>query len=516
MRAQARLATLRSGSALAKSHLPPLYAPRCARTYGWACCEDGVCGNRRLSARPHFLTTSLSFVNNFMLQTTLVSSLKGLQTVFKPRLLTSILSVACLSGTIAHAGTLGVELQYLIEDHPQIQAAAKTLESRRLDVNRAEAKNLPTISLSATGGPSVVDSPAERAKRDGNVWQRTALTAGVTVTQPVFDGFATTTEIRISEVTRELASMSLENTRQNTMFEGVKAYIDVLRQLRLVGMSRENERTIQRQLNLEDERVRRGSGVEVDVLQAKSRLQISKERRVGYEGALLNAVSRFTQVFGRAPDLETMIDPSPPPQIIPSSMERARDIALIENPALANAAGTMEVAGQRRGLATAELLPSLNVVGRANIEKHNNATNGIRRDYSVLLEANWDIFSGFTTPATITQSQFDYRAAQDNHDHTARKVIEQTELAWQSLVTARERKRLLGNAVNIASEVFTSRKKLRDAGKETVINVLDAESEVNNAQINYTSASYDERVAVYQLLLSMGRLSPTYIDVASR
>ena len=67
---------------------------------------------------------------------------------------------------------------------------------------------------------------------------------------------------------------------------------------------------------------------------------------------------------------------------------------------------------------------------------------------------------------------------------------------------------LLENAVNIAAEVFSSRQQLREAGKETVINVLNAENEVNNTQINYTSASYDERLSVYQLLLAMGLLNP--------
>ena len=97
-----------------------------------------------------------------------------------------------------------------------------------------------------------------------------------------------------------------------------------------------------------------------------------------------------------------------------------------------------------------------------------------------------------------------------------RKVIEQTKLAWQALLTARERLELLENAVNIASEVFESRKKLREAGKETVINVLDAENEVNSAQINFTSASYDERIAVYQLLLAMGRLDTANLNIALR
>ena len=98
-------------------------------------------------------------------------------------------------------------------------------------------------------------------------------------------------------------------------------------------------------------------------------------------------------------------------------------------------------------------------------------------------------------------------ARKDTCDFTSRKVIEQTKLAWQALLTARKRSELLENAVNIAAEVFSSRQQLRKAGKETVINVLDAENKVNNTQINYTSASYDERLYVYQLLLAMGLLN---------
>jgi outer membrane protein, adhesin transport system len=89
-------------------------------------------------------------------------------------------------------------------------------------------------------------------------------------------------------------------------------------------------------------------------------------------------------------------------------------------------------------------------------------------------------------------------------------------LSWQALLTARSRLELLENAVNIATEVFISRKKLREAGKETVINVLDAENEVSNAQINFTAASYEERLSIYQLLLAMGRLNPSHLNLAMK
>ncbi len=417
-----------------------------------------------------------------------------------------------LGANVAVANPIEYELKHLIEQHPKIHEAEKTLESRGASIKEASAQFLPTVRVTSEIGPEVVDSPTQRASDpNGDPWRGVKNVAGLNVRQNLFDGFRTSSQVRVARINREIAAISLEGTRQNTLFEGVRTYVDVLRQRRLVELARENERTIQRQLNLEDERVRRGSGVTVDVLQAKSRLQISKERRVGYEGSLSNAISRYKQVFGHAPDLATMIDPAPPATVIPSTLRRAEEIALQESPALIGGAATVEMARERRRQGLSRFYPSLDLVGGANFEQKKNTVDKIRRDYSVVLSASWDIFSGGSSLAQAERNSLDYHASMDGYDFTTTKVIEQTRLSWQSLVTSRERKELLGNAVNIASEVFDSRKKLRDAGKETVINVLDAENEVNNAQINYTTASYDERVAIYQLLLAMGRLMPDYL-----
>ena len=428
---------------------------------------------------------------------------------------TTILAVtlgAAFGVTLAQAQPLEKELSELLATHPKIKQAEMSLESSNADVDNARADYFPTLNISGDLGPHMIDSPSERLNDpDAKPWVKTRQTIAAEIKQNIFDGGLIRSQVRVAEINREIAEISLEGARQNTMFEAIKAYIDVLRQRRLVEMALENERTSQKQLNLEDERVRRGSGVAVDVLQAKSRLQIARERRVGYEGGLQHSISRYIQVFDHAPDISAMIDPSPPAEVIPSDRERAIEIALSENPALITSATTVEVARERKSQSTSQLFPVIDVVGNANFEKNNQATLGVRRDYSVVMKANWDIFSGFSSKASAEKNNFDYHASMENYDYTTRKIIEQVSLSWQSLLTAGERKNLLGNAVNIASEVAASRNKLREAGKETVINVLDAENEVNNAQINYTSSAYDERVAVYQLLLSMGRLNPEYL-----
>jgi len=124
-----------------------------------------------------------------------------------------------------------------------------------------------------------------------------------------------------------------------------------------------------------------------------------------------------------------------------------------------------------------------------------------------LLRASWDLYAGSVTTASMDQATFDYRASQDTHTYAERKTIEQVQLTWSNLITTRQRVYQLENAVGIAAEVHSSRVKLREAGKETIINVLDAQNQVTSAQINYTTASYDEKISAYSLLVSMGRLT---------
>ena len=47
-----------------------------------------------------------------------------------------------------------------------------------------------------------------------------------------------------------------------------------------------------------------------------------------------------------------------------------------------------------------------------------------------------------------------------------------------------------------------------------MINVLDSENEVSTARINLTSATYNELLAAYQLLLAMGRLDARHLGLA--
>jgi adhesin transport system outer membrane protein len=417
--------------------------------------------------------------------------------------------------TAVSAQHLQTELVDLLDNHPQIRAQRSTVESARKGIDRAYSRYLPRLDLSGNIGPSYIETDT-RDQLGLGPFDETQKVARVSITQNVFNGFQTPAQVRIARLNTEVATQTLTGTEQEVLFTGIKAYLDILRHRRLVELARLNEDSIRLQAQLEDERVIRGAGITVDVLQAKSRLQIAKEQRVAFEGALEDAISRYVQVFDHAPNTAAMTDPTPPVDLLPPTIEDALAIATAESPAISGSLATVEVASQRRTLARSDYFPTIDVVGAMDYEEDFDLQPGVRRDSSVLVQATWNLFNGFATSSGVAQAAHDYRASQDNHEFVNRGVVEATRLAWQQLRTAREREELLSNAISIAEEVLESRRKLREAGKETVINVLISEDEVNQARINFTVARYDAATAVYQVLLAIGRLDPDHLALRGK
>jgi len=93
---------------------------------------------------------------------------------------------------------------------------------------------------------SISIARARRAATRDDDWRRSRNVATVTATQNLFDGWATSAELDQAQLNARVARFTLQGTRQNTIFDGIDAYLNVLRQKRLIELARSNERTIMR------------------------------------------------------------------------------------------------------------------------------------------------------------------------------------------------------------------------------------------------------------------------------
>lgn len=417
-------------------------------------------------------------------------------------LATGLIATGLLAAPSADAVTLREELLYLLEGHPQLKAGQDNVEAANEAIGRAEAIFLPVVSLTGDNGYKEINGPAQRAA--SNIWRRGFEQYGLSVTQNLFDASRKSHDKDAAELNRELVEGTLKETRNNLLLQAANAYVDVLRQSRLVRLARKSEATIAEQLSLEDERVKRGGGTAVDVLLAKTRLQRSKEQRIIFEGALRDSYTRYTNVFGRPPVLEEMEDSTLRMDLVPENIDSGITQALAANPIVNSSNKQIDIARSRQRSASTEYFPRLDMVGAANWEDNREGTVGSRRDWSVTLQATWNLFSGFSTRATVAEAAHGYSSSINNHLFANRRVEEELRLSWQAMLTACNRRLLLDNATIIAGEVHSSRLKLQAAGDETVINVLDAESELFNAEISLAGAGYDEKLAIYRLAVAMG------------
>jgi adhesin transport system outer membrane protein len=425
----------------------------------------------------------------------------------------AVSAILLLSGGGAGAGTLREELSFLLDTHPRIKATQSGVSAARARIKEARAAWLPRADFSGDAGYNIVDSPARRASA-GDPFSGSRERTELAISENLFDGFKRYADKREAEANRSIAELELELTTQRLLFQGVTAYLDVRRQSSRLEIARASETAIMRQLNLEDERVRLGSGLSVDVLFAKARLQVAKERRVQIEGDLRDALTRFAQVFGRPAEVAAMQDAVPPEDRLPPDLESATAAGLAENSQILKAGQDVRAADERRRAARAGYYPVFDAVALGRLEDDVDGTPGVRREIDLFLSANWEIFSGLATQAAVARARHERDARSQDEAFARRQVVEEVRLAWQSLATVRRRVDLLGNAVTLAAEVFTARQKLRQEGQATAVEVLDAEGELNNARIRFVSADYDRRLAVYRLLLAIGRLTPGELMLA--
>jgi adhesin transport system outer membrane protein len=427
----------------------------------------------------------------------------------------AVAAIAAVGTEQARAQALIDELRQAEQNHPKLLSKKTAITSADQGIGVARAGYLPTVALSSDAGPEYVDSPTRRST-EGRRFYKGRETAGLTVTQKLFDGFATDSLVDTALATKAVAEADYRVARKQVFTEGMTAYVEVLRYHRMIELARESERKIAEQLNLEDERVQKGAGITADVLAAKQRLQVAKVRRLSYERDFQVYASQYSQQFGHAPEVGKMSDPPLPANLIPAELEAALKAAENENPQVESSTQAISIREGSKGSAEAGYYPTLSLIGKANYENDKNATIGVRRDWSLLLTASWELFSGFKTQAQVAQSTFQLASAKDDQRDALRTVANEVRTAWHKLRNARETLDLQDNAAVLAEEVWIAKKKQREAGKATVQEVLDEENAIILAQIERTQAYYNIIKHSYELAGGIGRLEIPNIEGATQ
>ncbi|MEB3416352.1 TolC family outer membrane protein [Alteriqipengyuania sp. WL0013] len=412
-------------------------------------------------------------------------------------------ALAAVLAVPASADTLKEALAEAYRNNPTLESARA--QQRALDENVPieRADGLPSVSGNA--------SYFEFLEGQGNAARSAG--AGIDLGVPLYTGGAVRRSVQAAETRVEAGRADLRGTESFLFTQVVGAYMDVIQNEAIVGLSQANVNVLQVNFEATGDRFEIGDLTLTDVAQSESRLALSRSDLRSAQSNLINARERYIQLVGSEPD---DLQPPPPLPGLPASPEEAVAIALDNNPDLIAAVERARAAGLDVDIARAGRLPR--VEGFVNAGYDNTLgsvdTDGLPVGVVVTdgstavtagVRASIPIFTGGRTGAFIRQSQARREAALEQVIAVERDIIAQVRGAYASWEAANAIIASTQVAVDAAELSLEGVRAENSVGNRTVLDVLNAEQELLRSRVQLVTARRNAYVAGFSLLAAMGR-----------
>jgi outer membrane protein len=332
-----------------------------------------------------------------------------------------------------------------------------------------------------------------------------ANTKNLRVEQPLFKGGTTIANLNSARQRVKAGRMQLSAVEQNILLEAVTSYMDVIQAQAILELSRNNQDVLARQLTATQERFSLGDVTRTDVSQSEARVSNSKSAVIAAEGQVIANLATFQRIVGYKPDAALDVPQSYP--TIPASLDEALTIAKNINPGLLAAVHAEKSARYDISANKGALLPQLALVGTTgNIPFNQDA---------LLLNVSVPLYQGGAEYSRVRAAKARARQRSEELTNNVVTVEETTTRAWEQLETSIATISAREDQIKAAETALDGVKQEQEYGARTVLDVLDAEQELFNARTNLVRAQRDRIVAVYNLVNSLGQLTPENLQLGT-
>jgi outer membrane protein len=418
-----------------------------------------------------------------------------------------LLVSALLMGTASplFAETLRDSLNAAYQTNPTLAAARAGQRANDENEPIARSRGLPDVDLNA--------GFTENVKSASNSFTAPArlVTGQLSVGVPVYTGGAVKNAVRAARSRIEAGQSNLRGVESDLFVAVVGAYSDVIRDEAIVGLNRNQVKVLGTNLEATRDRFEVGDLTRTDVAQSEARLSTARSQLESVEAQLISSRERYVQLVGKEP--EALVSPPELPNL-PASVDAAMATALDHNPDLAAAKKAEEAARFDVASAKASRSPRLQAVANSSYTNFlNSLGSGIQglsfsqtqTAVTAGLQATIPLFQGGGAAAQIRQSQARSGQAMEQLIELERGIVFQIRASYASWRAA--------NAVIVSSEKAVSANTLslegvraeNSVGTRSILDILNAEQELLNSQVQLAAAKRNAYVAGFALLAAMGQ-----------
>ncbi|KQZ13555.1 MULTISPECIES: TolC family outer membrane protein [unclassified Mesorhizobium] len=429
-----------------------------------------------------------------------------MKSVNKSLFVALLVSAAAFSPVSASAESILGALSKAYQNNSQLNSARAGVRVTDETVAIAKSGYRPTIN----GSASIDYTNTSR----NNASTRTTTGAfGVQINQSLFDGFQTKNNVAAAQARVRASNETLRNTEQNILFNAASAYMDVIRDRQVAALTEQNLKALSEQVRAARSRFDVGEGTRTDVAQTEASRSAAVAQASAARAQALSSAAVYRQIVGDEPG--KLSAASPLGKLLPGSLEAAISIAANEHPAILATEHLVDAAGFSVKSAEGALLPQ--VSASAGISRNYRDSDGLagvstgQDGYSTSANIGATltvpIYQGGRASAQVRQSKESLGQARIEVDVSRDNVRAAVTSAWTQYTAARESVDANRSLVSAAQLALNGVIEERNVGQRTTLDVLNAQNDVTDAQINLATAQHDVVVASYAILSAMGHLS---------
>ena len=423
------------------------------------------------------------------------------------RVLTGLLLITTLN-----AQDLKTTVAELLSTNPIIQERLKNYNATKEDIAGAESGYYPKLDLSIGVGLENNSRRNENGEETliGDVESLSVYQNSLKYTQNLFNGFSTINKIKEQEYRTASSAYSYIEKVNDTSFQMVNQYLQVLKNQELLQTAKDNVNINQEILNKVDKLYDAGLTTLSEVNKIKSTLSLAKSNLVVQENSILDVSYNFQRVLGRYMDAEDMIKPSMD-IALPSSKEEATQFAMKNNPSLLVSEYNIKLAQATNREKRSSFYPKIDIEISQSMDKNLNGIEVENDKFRAMAYLTYNLFNGFVDSSSLQKSISQLHQEVESKNDLRRQVIEGLNLSWAANEKLQEQLVYLQNYKKYSLKTLTLYSKEYDLGRRSLLDLLSAQNDFIGAKAQIISTEYSMLFAKYRILDAMGTLVQTVL-----
>lgn len=399
----------------------------------------------------------------------------------------------------AQVQTLKEVAQKAVLQNPEVVQRWHAYQAAEGERDAAFGGYLPRVDLSTSRGRDYRNDTLI------NDLHYSARTTTLTLTQMLWDGFDTSSQVRQFDHAKRVRINELHDASESTALAAAQAYYDVLRYRALVGYAEENyvrHRSVFVQVQ---EKVKAGVGRRVDLEQASGRLALAEANLLTETSNLHDVSARFLRIVGEQPAAEMELLEFEQ-QTLPADVTSALRQAEERNPNLRAAIENVRAAEASSDARKSAYQPRVDLRLRQDHSANLGGYIGPSTTKAAEVVLNWNLFNGMSDKATVRQYSELLNEARDIRDKTCRDIRQTTTIAYNDTRKLTEQLVYLEQHRLSTEKARDAYRKQFDIGQRSLLDLLDTENELFQAKRAYANAEFDLKGAMVRTLAGTGAL----------